>query len=84
MIVSVRRPRKSNFTRPAASTSSLSNCVIDAAAAGFAVERREVGQHRRGDHHAAGVLAGVARQALERARQIEQLAHLLVLADRGA
>ena len=27
MIVSVRRPRKSNFTRPAASTSSLSNCV---------------------------------------------------------
>ncbi len=25
--VSVRRPRKSNFTRPAASTSSLSNCV---------------------------------------------------------
>src|SRR6188768_1712731 len=27
MTVSVRRPRKSNFTRPAASTSSLSNCV---------------------------------------------------------
>ena len=27
MIVSVRRPRKSNFTSPAASTSSLSNCV---------------------------------------------------------
>jgi len=27
MMVSVRRPRKSNLTRPAASTSSLSNCV---------------------------------------------------------
>ncbi|MNZ97370.1 hypothetical protein D3C78_1166040 [compost metagenome] len=27
MIVRVRRPRKSNFTRPAASTSSLSNWV---------------------------------------------------------
>ena len=45
MIVSVRRPRKSNLTSPAASTSSLSNCVTTLVAAVFAVERREVGEH---------------------------------------
>ena len=77
MMVSVRRPRKSNLTRPAASTSSLSNCVTTVAAALLAVQRREVGEHRRRDDDAAGVRAGVAGQPLERARQIDEVAHLL-------
>ena len=48
------------------------------AATRFAVERREVFEHRRRNHNAAGVLAGVARQPLERSGEIEQRAHLLV------
>ena len=79
MIVSVRRPRKSNFTRPAASTSSLSNCVTTLPPPVFAVQRREVGQHRGRDHHAAGVHAGVARQAFERARQVDEVLDLLLV-----
>ena len=71
MIVSVRRPRKSNFTRPAASTSSLSNCVTTLCAGLVAEQRREIGEHRRRDDHAAGVHAGVAHQAFERHRHVE-------------
>jgi hypothetical protein len=74
MIVSVRSPRKSNFTRPACLDVVLVELRDDAAAAGLAVERREVGQHRRRDHYAARVRAGVARQALERAREVDQVA----------
>ena len=48
------------------------------AATGFTVERSEVFEHRRCDHDAAGVLAGVARQPLERLGEIEQRTHLLV------
>ena len=47
-------------------------------AAFLTVERREIGQHRRGDHDAAGMRAGVTRQALEAARQIDQVAHLSI------
>ena len=50
----------------------------DAAAGGVAVQRREVGEHRRGDDDAAGVHAGVARESLERARQVDEVAHLIL------
>ncbi len=46
----------------------------DAAAGRIAVQRREVGQHRGRDDDAAGVHAGVARQAFERARQVDEVA----------
>ena len=60
------------------STSSLSNCVTTLLAARFAVERREIGERARRDHDAAGVRAGVARQALELLRQIDQVADLVL------
>ena len=71
MIVSVRRPRKSNFTRPAASTSSLSNCVTTLAAVLVAEQRREIGQHRRCNDHAARMHAGVAHESFERHRHVD-------------
>ncbi len=49
----------------------------DAGAALFAIERREVRQHRRRDDDAARVRAGVAHQAFERARHVDQLAHVV-------
>jgi hypothetical protein len=79
MIVSVRRPRKSNLTRPTASTSSLSNWVTGLRprppSSWFGEQRAEVGQRRGRDHHAAGVLAGVAGQVLELQREVDQVAH---------
>src|SRR5574337_538699 len=127
MMVSVRRPRKSNFTSPTASTSSLSNCVTGwlpsasqykgmksvssagaittppaclpalrtrpssdfarsiswrtsdlMAALGFTIQGHEIGELRRRNHHAAGMFAGIAHQAFQRFRQINQLAHLVV------
>jgi hypothetical protein len=53
-------------------------------AALFAVQRREIGEHRRRDDDAAGVRAGVARQTLERARQVDELAHLRIARRTGA
>ena len=50
----------------------------DVAAGGIAVQRREVGEHGRGDHHAAGVHAGIAGQTLQRARQVDEVAHLVL------
>ena len=50
----------------------------DAAGALFAVERAEIGQHRRGDHDAAGMRAGIARESLELLRQIDQVADLVL------
>jgi hypothetical protein len=47
-------------------------------AAFFAVQRGKVGQHRGRNDHAAGMAAGVARQALERLRQVDQPAHLVL------
>ena len=54
-----------------------------AAAAAFVVfgeQRAEVRQRGRRDHHAAGVLAGVAGQVLELARQVDQVAHVVFVA----
>ena len=46
----------------------------------LAVERRKVGQFRRRDDDAAGVLARVAGQALERLREVDDRGDVLVLA----
>ena len=73
-IVSVVRPRKSNLTRPTASTSSLSNWRHRRCRARLHVQRAEVGELARRDQHAAGVHADVARHALELLGQREQLA----------
>ena len=37
----------------------------------FTVQRAEIGKHGGRDHHAAGVLAGIARHALQRQRHIK-------------
>src|SRR4029079_6487636 len=50
----------------------------DDVVAAFAVERRKIRQRLRRDYDAAGMLAGVARQALEFARQIEQRLDILL------
>ena len=42
----------------------------------FAVQRGEIGQHRRCDDHAARVRAGIAREALEGSREIDEFAHV--------
>ena len=47
--------------------------------AGGHVQRAEVGQLARRDQHAAGVHADVAGHAFELARQLEQLAHFLLV-----
>ena len=51
----------------------------DAAALVVRVQRRELRQPRRRDHDATRVHAGVARQALERAREVEEVLDLLVV-----
>ena len=51
----------------------------DASARGIAVERREVGENRGSDHHATCVHAGVAGEALEGAREVDQVAHLILV-----
>ena len=74
MTVSVLRPRKSNFTRPAFSTSSLSNWVTMLARRRPRKHGHVLPQRLIADHDAGGVHAGVAVQALERLREVEQLA----------
>src|SRR3569832_2297452 len=60
MMVRVRNPRKSNLTRPTASTSSLSNCVAvpsppDSQDSGVeSVSAAGVAHHRLGRHRAVG------------------------------
>ena len=50
----------------------------DAAALVVGVQRREFRELRRRDHHATGVHAGVAREALERTREVDEILDLLV------
>ncbi len=78
MMVSVRNPRKSNLTSPAASTSSLSNCVTGVVLPSSQYSGVEIRQHGRCNDHAAGMRAGVAHQPLEGTREIDQLAHIAV------
>ena len=75
MTVSVLRPRKSNLTRPACSTSSLSYWVTMRASLVVVAEARgRVPERPLADDDAGGVLAGVAGQPLELLRLVEQLA----------
>ena len=66
MTVSVLSPRKSNFTRPACSTSSLANWVTMRPRRGRAEARHVLPQRLVADDDAGGVHAGVAVQPLER------------------
>ena len=63
--VSVFRPRKSNFTRPAASTIFQLNWVSGKLDSRIAVERHQLVERPVADHHAGGVGRGVAIEALE-------------------
>ena len=84
MIVSVRRPRKSNFTRPTLLDVVLVELRHEAAAGVVDVQRHEIGERGRRDHHAAGVLADVARDAFELEGHLHDLGDLLVLLDEVA
>jgi len=84
MMVRVRNPKKSNLTRPAASTSSLSNWVTGVVLPSFAVERREIREHRRRDHDAAGMRARVPGEPFQRASEVYQLANILVAVVQAA
>ena len=51
----------------------------DRARALLAIQRGEVGQHRRRDHHAARMLSRVARQPLELLREVDEGPDVLLL-----
>ena len=77
--VSVLRPRKSNFTSPAGSTHFMLNWVAGSiVAVGIAVERHQLVQRPVADHHAGGVGRGVAVEAFELQREVDQPLDLLV------
>ena len=69
--VSVFRPRKSNFTRPAGSTHFMLNWVTGISDFGIAIERHQFGQRPVADDDAGGVGRGVAVQAFELLRDVE-------------
>ena len=73
---SVLRPRKSNFTSPARLDIFHVELGDRHVRARIAVERDQLGERAVADHHAGGVGRGVARQALELHRQVEQAADL--------
>ena len=50
-----------------------------AGAAFFTVQRGEVGEHGGRNHHATRVFAGVARQAFQRQRHVDQRVHVFFL-----
>ncbi len=70
--VSVLRPRKSNFTRPAASTSFQLNWVTGMLDLRIAVERHQLVQRPVADHHAGGVRRGVAIKPFELLGDLKQ------------
>ena len=79
MIVSVRRPRKSNFTSPAASTSSLSNWVTVNFSPFDLIQGRELGDVPRRNHDAARMAAGIAHEAFQAPAEVNDVADVLVL-----
>ena len=70
--VSVFRPRKSNFTRPAASTIFQLNWVTGMFDLRIAVERHQLLERPVADHHAGGVRGGVAIEAFELLGDLQQ------------
>ena len=79
MMVRVRRPRKSNFTNPADSTSSLSNWVTAPASPSSQYSGEKIGQGGRRDHHSTSMLADIARQPFQLAGQIDQGTDFLIV-----
>ena len=77
-IVRLRRPRKSIFKRPAASTSPIAHCVMTSVlpftycSGTYSIDRL------LGDHHRRRVRADVAGQAFDLQRQVDQLADFAV------
>ena len=69
----LRRPRKSIFSRPSASTSPPVNCVTSSWSAPFCCSGTMFDQRLGADHDAGRVDRVGARQAFERTRQIEDL-----------
>ena len=73
--VSVFRPRKSNLTRPAASTIFQLNCVIGSGDFAIAIKRHQLLERPVGDDDAGGVRRGVAVKALELFGDLEEARH---------
>ncbi len=73
--VRVLRPRKSNFTSPAASAHFMLNWVAGKLRARVAIERHQLDQRPIGDDHARGMGRGMAVEAFEALADIEQLGH---------
>ena len=73
--VSVLRPRKSNFTRPAGSTHFMLNWVTGISGFRIAIERHQLGQRPLADDDAGGMGRGVAVQAFELLRDVEGALH---------
>ena len=66
-----RGPRKSNLSRPSASMACISYWVISAVRVGRLLERHQLGQRLAADDDAGGVGRGVAGDALEVAREVD-------------
>ncbi len=49
-----------------------------------AVQRREIDDARRRDHHAAGVLAGIAHEAFQLSREVDKCANIVITLVKGA
>ena len=78
MTVSVRRPEEVELHQARGLDVILVELRDHAAALVVGVQRGELGQLRRRDHHATGVHAGIARQPFERPREIDEVLDLLV------
>ena len=74
MMVSVRKPEKVELDEAGGLHVVLVELGDGRGTALFAVERREIREHRGCDHHAAGVGARVSRQAFEGPCKIDELA----------
>ena len=80
----LRRPRKSIFKRPRSSTPCISYCVTIGASSGacpfsgLSLERQVVGELVAGDDHRGGMDAGLATQAFEASRHVDDLLHVRV------
>ena len=73
-----RRPRKSIFRSPSASTSSIGELRHDLLVGALLLERQVLGQRPVADHDAGGVDRVLADEPLERLRQVDDLADDLV------
>ena len=70
----LRRPRKSIFSRPSASTSPIANCVTTSWSSALLLERDDVRERPVGDDDPGGVDRVLAHEPLERLREVDDLA----------